>query len=130
MSVSSFLSVLAMAMIFVTGIDHLFLSAMARSYVLFQPAKAVPMMDMAALAVKTFGETFSLGVQLAAPVVVFSVVFNVAIGLVGRMMPQFQVFFVATPLHVLFGLSVFALSLGGISLVWLDRYQSFLRQLS
>ena len=126
-SLASFLSVTAMALIFTTGVDRLFLSAIARSYVLFQPAKAVPVMDLATVAVKTFGEAFALGLQLAAPVVVFSIVFNVAIGLVGRMMPQFQVFFVATPLHVLFGLSVFALSLGAVGLVWLDHYQTFLR---
>jgi flagellar biosynthetic protein FliR len=124
---SSFLSVLGVTLIFATGLDHLFLSAMARSYSLFQPVKAVPLMDAAALAVRTFSQAFALGLQLAAPVVVFSVVFNVAVGLVGRMMPQFQVFFVATPLHVLFGLSLFALSLGAIGLVWLDRYQTFLR---
>jgi flagellar biosynthetic protein FliR len=129
-SVTSFLSVLALTLIFATNLDHMFLGAMARSYALFQPTKAVPLMDAATLAVRTFGQAFALGLQLAAPVVVFSVVFNVAIGLVGRMMPQFQTFFVATPLHVLFGLSVFALSLGAVSLVWLDHYQSFLRQLS
>lgn len=129
-SLSSFLSVMAIALIFATDLDHMFLAAMARSYALFQPAKVLPLMDMAALAVRTFGQAFALGLQLAAPVVVFSVVFNVAVGLVGRMMPQFQVFFVATPLHVLFGLSVFALSLGAIGLVWLDRYQAFLQQFS
>lgn len=126
-SLTSFLSVMAMALIFATDLDHMFLAAMARSYTLFQPARDLPLMDAATLAVRTFGQAFALGLQLAAPVVVFSVVFNVAIGLVGRMMPQFQVFFVATPLHVLFGLSVFVLSLGAIGLVWLDRYQSFLR---
>lgn len=126
-TLTSFLSVTAMALIFATNLDHMFLAAMARSYALFQPTKAVPLMDAAALAVRTFGQAFALGLQLAAPVVVFSVVFNVAIGMVGRMMPQFQVFFVATPLHVLFGLSVFALSLGAIGLVWIDHYQSFLR---
>ena len=126
-TLTSFLSVTAMALVFATNLDHMFLAAMARSYALFQPTKAVPLMDAAALAVRTFGQAFALGLQLAAPVVVFSVVFNVAIGMVGRMMPQFQVFFVATPLHVLFGLSVFALSLGAIGLVWIDHYQSFLR---
>ena len=60
-----------------------------------------------------------LGLQLAAPVVVFSLVFNIAAGLVGRVMPQFQVFFVVTPLIVLLGLSIFALSLGVIGMVWL-----------
>jgi flagellar biosynthetic protein FliR len=129
-SVTSFLSVTALALIFATDMDHMFLGAIAKSYTLFQPAKALPLMDAAGLAVRTFGQAFALGLQLAAPVVVFSVVFNVAIGLVGRMMPQFQVFFVATPLHVLFGLSVFTLSLGALSLVWLDHYQTFLRLLS
>ncbi|HVY34864.1 MAG TPA: flagellar biosynthetic protein FliR [Caulobacteraceae bacterium] len=126
-TLTSFLSVLAMALIFATNLDHMFVAAMARSYALFQPTKAVPLMDAAALAVRTFGQAFALGLQLAAPVVVFSIVFNVAIGMVGRMMPQFQVFFVATPLHVLFGLSVFALSLGAVGLVWIDHYQSVLR---
>ena len=49
--------------------------------------------------------SFALGVQLAAPVIVFALVFNIATGLVGRVMPQFQVFFVASPLSVLLGLS-------------------------
>ncbi|RZK98568.1 MAG: flagellar type III secretion system protein FlhB, partial [Rubrivivax sp.] len=40
-----------------------------------------------------------------------ALVFNIATGLVGRVMPQFQVFFVASPLQVLLGLAVFALSL-------------------
>jgi hypothetical protein len=49
-------------------------------------------------------------VQLAAPVLVFSLVFNLATGLVGRVMPQFQIFFVASPLSVLLGLSLLRLS--------------------
>ena len=57
---------------------------------------------------------------------VFSLVFNIAIGLVGRVMPQFQIFFVASPLSVLLGLSILALSLGVIGLVWLSRYEDFL----
>jgi flagellar biosynthetic protein FliR len=41
-------------------------------------------------------------------------------------MPQFQVFFVAAPLQVLLGLAIFALSLGGLGMVWLDRYRQLL----
>jgi flagellar biosynthetic protein FliR len=57
-------------------------------------------------------------------VIVFSIIFNLATGLVGRIMPQFQVFFVSTPLNVLFGLSIFALSLGVIGTVFIDRYRT------
>jgi flagellar biosynthetic protein FliR len=60
-------------------------------------------------------------------VVVFSQVFNIATGLVARVMPQFQVFFVATPLMVLMGLSIFAMSLGVIGMVWVDRYRDLLQ---
>jgi flagellar biosynthetic protein FliR len=45
-------------------------------------------------------------------------------------MPQFQIFFAATPLSVLLGLSVLMLSLGSIGMVWLSRYQQFLNQFS
>jgi flagellar biosynthetic protein FliR len=57
---------------------------------------------------------------------VFSLIFNIATGLVGRVMPQYQVFFVATPLNVLLGLSIFALSLGVIGMVWVDRYRDLI----
>jgi flagellar biosynthetic protein FliR len=41
-------------------------------------------------------------------------------------MPQFQIFFVATPLSVLLGLSLLALSVSMIGLIWIQRYESFL----
>jgi flagellar biosynthetic protein FliR len=92
--------------------------------------RGIAVQDFGELAVRTFGETFSLGVQLAAPVIVFSLVFNIAVGFIGRVMPQFQVFFVATPLSVLLGLSILALSMGVFGLVWIDRFRAFLQPLS
>ena len=41
-------------------------------------------------------------------------------------MPQFQVFFAAAPLAVLLGLSIFALSLGAIGMIWIDRYRDLI----
>ncbi len=82
------------------------------------------------MAVRTVSQAFSLGIQLAAPVIVFALVLNVAAGIVGRLMPQFQIFFVAAPINILVGLSILALSLGVIGLVWIDRYEAFARQFS
>jgi flagellar biosynthetic protein FliR len=39
-------------------------------------------------------------------------------------MPSFQVFFAAAPLSILLGLSVFALSLGVLGTVFIDRYRA------
>ncbi|MBW3617116.1 MAG: flagellar type III secretion system protein FliR [Proteobacteria bacterium] len=127
-SVGAFLGLLGVTLIFATDLHHLFIGAIARSYALFPPNRAVPLGDAGDLAIRTVGEAFALGVQLAAPVIVFSLVLNVAAGLIGRVLPQFQIFFVSTPINVLVGLSVFALSLGLIGLVWIERYEAYLQR--
>ncbi len=125
-TVSTFLQLLGVTLIFDTDLHRMFIGAIAHSYSLFPSAKAIPLGDAAGLATQTVSKCFALGMQLAAPVIVFSLVFNVATGLVGRAMPQFQIFFAATPLSLLLGLSIFALSLGGIGLVWVQSYEAFL----
>jgi flagellar biosynthetic protein FliR len=45
-------------------------------------------------------------------------------------MPQFQVFFIATPAVLLLTFALFALSLGLIGLVWLDRFHAFTAQIA
>lgn len=126
-TLSTFLTLMGITLIFDTELHRLFIAAMAHSYTLFPPMRALPLGDAAQLAAQTVGKSFALGLQLAAPVVVFSLVFNVATGLIGRAMPQFQIFFVATPLNLLLGLSVFALSIGGIGMVWASAFDAFMR---
>ena len=122
-TLGTFLGLIGITLIMATDLHHMFLTAIVRSYALFPFGREIPVADSAQLAVQTVAGSFRLGLQLAAPVVVFSLVFNIAAGLVGRVMPQFQVFFVATPLIVLLGLSIFAMSLGVIGMVWLNRYR-------
>jgi len=129
-SITSFLSVTALTLLFATNLDHLFIGAIARSYHLFPPMKPPAINDAGLVAVRAVSAAFALGLQLAAPIVVFSIVLNVAAGLIGRMVPQMQIFFAVSPLTVLLGLSLLALSLGMIGTVWLHRYQSYLAQFS
>ena len=125
-AVATFLSMLGLTLIMTTGLHRLFIGAIVHSYDIFPFSRAVPVNDAATLAVRTVADSFSLGLQLAAPVVVFSIVFNLATGLVGRVMPSFQIFFVTSPLSVILGLSLLGLSLGGIAMVWSDRYTDLL----
>jgi flagellar biosynthetic protein FliR len=129
-SITAFLSLLGITLVFATNLHHLFIGAVANSYQLFPPGRAVPLQDASDMAVRTVSQAFSLGIQLAAPVIVFSLVLNVAAGIIGRVMPQFQIFFAATPLSILVGLSVFALSLGLIGLVWIERYEAYVRPMA
>lgn len=127
-AVTGFLMLMGVVLIMVTDLHHMFLSAMARSFTLFPFGHGLPIKDSASLAIQTVGGSFALGLQMAAPVMVFSVIFNIASGLVGRAMPQFQIFVVATPLSLLLGLSLFALSLGVIVMVWVSQYRVLVGQ--
>jgi flagellar biosynthetic protein FliR len=126
-TLATFLSLMAALLVMVTDLHHLFIAAIVHSYSLFPFGQPPPVADFTQLAIRTMADAFTLGVQLAAPVLAFSLVFSLAIGLVGRAMPQFQIFFAATPLQVLLGLSLFALSLGVMGTYWIDRYRGVLQ---
>ena len=125
-TLGTFLVLMGILQIMTTNLHHLFLSAIVRSYTIFPFTKPIPLADAKDLAVQPVSRSFALGLQLAGPVVAASLIFNIATGLVGRVMPQFQIFFVATPLMVLLGQSVFALSIGIIGMVWVDRYRDLI----
>ena len=124
-TLAAFLTLLGVTLIFATDTHHLFIAGLVgKSYELFPPVSPLLLGDFAAMAVRTVGDSFLLGLQLAAPVLVFALIFNLASGLVGRVMPQFQIFFAAAPLSIILGLSIFALSLGVIGMVFIDRYRT------
>ncbi|CAL1692745.1 Flagellar biosynthetic protein FliR [Brevundimonas subvibrioides] len=126
-TISAFLMILGTVLVFATNTHHLFIAGLVGSYELIAPARPLIMADFTELAIRTIADSFMLGVQLAAPVIVFALIFNLASGLVARVMPQFQVFFAAAPLSVILGLSIFALSLGVMGTVFIDRYRALAR---
>jgi flagellar biosynthetic protein FliR len=123
-TISAFLMLLGTTLIFATNTHHLFIAGLVGSYELIAPVKPLVTGDFASLAIRTLGDAFMLGIQLSAPVLVFAIIFNLASGLVGRVMPAFQVYFAAAPLSIILGLSVFALSLGVMGTVFIDRYRA------
>ena len=123
-TISAFLMILGTTLIFTTNTHHLFIAGLVGSYELIAPVRPLVTCDFAAMAVRTVADAFTLGIQLAAPVVVFAIIFNLASGLVGRVMPAVQVYFAAAPLSIILGLSVFALSLGVIGTVFIERFRT------
>ena len=126
-TISAFLMILGTTLIFATNTHHLFIAGLVGSYELIAPTRPLVTGDFASMAVQTVGDAFTLGVQLSAPVLVFAIIFNLASGLVGRVMPAFQVYFAAAPLSIILGLSIFALSLGVMGTVFIDRYRELAR---
>ncbi|MCM0020020.1 MAG: flagellar type III secretion system protein FliR [Tagaea sp.] len=110
-AVSSILVATALAVIFTADLHHLLLRAMADSYALFPPSAVIPMGDWAEAFVRWTSNAFFVGVQISAPFLVFGLVLNLAMGLVARLMPQVQVFFISQPLQIAVGLFALALAM-------------------
>ena len=68
-----------------------------------------PVGDAAELALEATSTSFRVGFQIAVPLLVAGMIFRVGMGVLSRLIPQIQVFFVALPLQMMGGLVVFAL---------------------
>lgn len=86
--------------------------------------------DAAEWAIGLFSGAFLLAVQIAAPLIAFGLVFYLGLGVLSRLMPQAQIFFIAMPANILFGFTILALTLGAIGLAFTARFEEFASTLS
>jgi flagellar biosynthetic protein FliR len=106
--IGNFLSMLGVTMIFATGLHHLALSAIVSSYKMMSPTDTLMVSDALQMAIKVASEGFLVGVQMAAPFIVMGLVFNVGLGILSRLMPALQVYFLSMPANIFAGLVLFA----------------------
>jgi flagellar biosynthetic protein FliR len=122
----SFLSFLGMVLIFATDLHHMALAATYDSYMVF-PLDAPLMFDDAAqLAIRTVAGAFSVGVQMSAPFIVFGLVFNLGAGILARLMPALQVYFLLMPANIIIGLVLFAMLLMMMMGWYLSHFEAHL----
>ncbi len=107
----SFLTVVALLTIFTLDLHHMLLLAVVDSYELFAPGQVPPIGDFSEMMARMVAKTFLLSFQIAAPFVAVGLTFFLGLGLLGRLMPQMQVFFVAMPLQIAAGITVLFLAL-------------------
>lgn len=109
---SRFVSVAAAVVCMGFAVHHLWIASIVRSYAIFPVGGLPPAADFAQLALQTTTRAMGLGVSLAAPLIVYGIVFNVALGLAARLTPAIQIFFVAQPLNLLLGMALFISTIG------------------
>ncbi len=111
------------------ALHHVLIAALHQSYAAFRPGELPFTGDIAALMAKTVAGAFRVGVQLAAPFLIFGLVFNISLGLLSRLMPQMQVFFVGLPLSILLGFVILLLVVGAMMGTFLSYFGDVLRDL-
>ncbi len=123
---SAWLAVLGLVLIFVTDLHHLMLRAIADSYVAFPPGVMPSMGDIAESGTRIVSASFRIGVQMSAPFLAFGFIFFLAVGLLSRLMPQVQIFFIAMPAQIILGLVILAATITVSMTLFLENFEASL----
>ncbi len=121
--IASFLSTLSLTLIFAMDVHHIIIAAMHDSYQLFKPGELMPVGDVVEAGVMLFARSFLIGVQLSAPFIVIGFVFNVGVGILSRLMPQFQVLLVLLPANIMIGFFALFALIGTMMFWYIEHVQ-------
>jgi flagellar biosynthetic protein FliR len=102
------LSLAAVVVVLSSGLYAIPLRALVESYALLPVGDPFPAGPGAEAFAAAAAESLALSLRLSAPFVVAAIIINVALGLLARIAPQVQVYFVAIPGQVLLGLALLA----------------------
>jgi flagellar biosynthetic protein FliR len=105
-------------LMFGTGLYALPLQALAGSYAALPPGQLPPGADLMEVVLRAVAAHMSLALRLAAPFVLVGAIWQVALGLLSRLVPQLQIYFAALPGQVLGGLLLLSLLAGGLVQFW------------
>lgn len=122
--VSNFLTLAVLAMFFALDLHHILLSAIIQSYQVFPTGSWINMGDAGNLLARTLSDIFILAVQFSAPSIVLGLLLYISAGIMARMMPTFQVFFVLLPPQIVLALILLMFTLPPI----LNIYSNYLEE--
>ncbi len=118
---STFMTLMGLTMIFVTDMHHLFIEGTFATYRLFPIAEVPDFGSISMLITDFVQQSFLLGFQMSAPFLVFGITFYMGSGLINRLMPQVQIFFVAMPLQIVLSFAILTITIGA-SMMWFISY--------
>lgn len=121
--IGALFSVTGVLLLFVTNLHHLLFMGIMESYELF-PLGAIPDTgSMAEMMARTVSASFSIGVKIAAPFIVMTLLIYVGMGVLSRLMPQIQVFILALPLQILLSIILMMMVISAAMIYWLTQFE-------
>ncbi len=125
-AIGQILTVAGIALAILLGLHVKFAQFVIFSYTILQPGAFVLGSDLAEWGVDQVATAFSLAFSLAAPFVILSVLYNLALGAINKAMPQLMVAFVGAPVITAGGLVLLMLASPIMLAFWITSFDLFL----
>lgn len=134
-----FLNLLAPLVLLVTGAYILPIRAILGSYTIIPPGGALLLAtthahwnllgDSAQGVIQLTEHSFALGLELSAPFLILSLVWQGMLGIMTRLLPTLQIYNAASPLQLLGGIALLGLTLSTMIAIWQGQAFDVLRAL-
>ena len=121
--VGALLSMTGAVLIFATDLHHLLFMGIVESYQLFPLGSVPDAGSMAEMVSRTVAASFSIGIKFAAPFLVLSILVYTGMGILGRLMPQVQVFILALPVQILMSIILLMIVISAAMMYWLSEFE-------
>jgi len=125
----NFMALVGTALIVTTNLHHIFFIGIMESYHSF------PVNSLAAnydsyfyLIIRVTSEAFNVGIKMASPFLVVGIVFYLGSGILSRLMPQLQIFFILLPVQIMTGFTIFFLTISVTMLWFMNYYEDTINQ--
>ncbi len=121
--IGNFLGIIAVVLIFTTNLHHVMIRGITESYTVFAPGKFPPIGDFAQTAAHMVSDTFNMAIQISAPLIIVGTLVFVGAGIISRLMPTMQVFFVIIAPQLMVGFFIIITTFSAFMLWSLEFYK-------
>lgn len=105
----------SLMLFFLVDGHHMLIEALVESFKVITPGKSIIGSNTVMLIVSDFTKLFTIGFQIAIPIMFIVVITDITMGLIARTVPQLNVMILGLPVKILVGLACFSLALPMIS---------------
>jgi len=125
-TLATFLTLSTTMLILASGLHLESLAALLRSYDIIPMATGITAQQLTEITGKTIRDTTLMGLQMAAPFIVYAVVANLALGLCSKFTPQLQVYFATMGFTILVALALLATDALNVLEIPVQSYRGWL----
>lgn len=122
-AMGNFFGLVTVLLLFATGMHSFMLRGITESYTVFAPGQFPPVADFAEAAIRIASDTFMVAIEISTPVIVVGTLLFLGAGILSRLMPTLQVFFLMTPPQIFINFSVLIAVFSAMMLWYMDFFR-------
>ena len=122
-SLGNLLGMTALVLMFSTDLHHVILSGLADSYNLFTPGVFPIVGDFSQHAITLLSGAFAAAIQMAAPHIVIGTILYLGAGIIARLVPNLQIFFLLMAPQIFISLFILMVCFSAIMMWYIDYFR-------